>query len=193
MLAKMATSAQQANRRVSEAPAKLYCVTSTKFRGMIRSNKGGNSKDRPDNLGHIWREGEAPRATSNIAPPVQTGLASSVLRPASAAHRNCCCSMVSPTPATCSVTSSHFWVIVSTLWRPDLRGFGKSDMPGRSCTFHEIAERIDRFTEVVGLDRCAVHVFDYGAPTGFCLAVKHPDRITAIVFQNGNAYEEGTQ
>jgi pimeloyl-ACP methyl ester carboxylesterase len=74
---------------------------------------------------------------------------------------------------------------------PDLPGFGQSDMPGRGCTFHEIAERIDRFTEVVGLDRYAVYVFDYGAPTGFRLAVKHPDRITAIISQNGNAYEEG--
>ena len=58
-------------------------------------------------------------------------------------------------------------------------------------TFDRIAETIDRFTEVVGFDRYAVYVFDYGAPTGFRLAVKHPDRITAIISQNGNAYEEG--
>ena len=50
---------------------------------------------------------------------------------------------------------------------------------------------IDRFTEVVGFDRFAVYVFDYGAPTGFRLAVKHPERILAIISQNGNAYEEG--
>jgi pimeloyl-ACP methyl ester carboxylesterase len=74
---------------------------------------------------------------------------------------------------------------------PDLLGFGKSDMPGRGCTFDQIAETIDRFTEVVGFDRYAVYVFDYGAPTGFRLAVKHPERITAIISQNGNAYEEG--
>jgi pimeloyl-ACP methyl ester carboxylesterase len=73
---------------------------------------------------------------------------------------------------------------------PDLPGFGKSDMPARH-TFDRIAETIDRFTEVVGFDRYAVYVFDYGAPTGFRLAVKHPDRITAIISQNGNAYEEG--
>ena len=54
-----------------------------------------------------------------------------------------------------------------------------------------MAEVIDRFTEVVGLDRFAIYVFDYGAPTGFRIAVKHPDRITAIISQNGNAYEEG--
>jgi pimeloyl-ACP methyl ester carboxylesterase len=74
---------------------------------------------------------------------------------------------------------------------PDLPGFGKSDMPPRGCTFDQIAETIDRFTEVVGFDRYAVYVFDYGAPTGFRLAVKHPERITAIISQNGNAYEEG--
>ena len=50
---------------------------------------------------------------------------------------------------------------------------------------------IDRFTEVIGFDRFAIYVFDYGAPTGFRLALKHPERITAIISQNGNAYEEG--
>jgi pimeloyl-ACP methyl ester carboxylesterase len=74
---------------------------------------------------------------------------------------------------------------------PDLPGFRRSDMPGRGCTFDRIAETIDRFTEAVGFDRYAVYVFDYGAPTGFRLAVKHPERITAIISQNGNAYEEG--
>jgi pimeloyl-ACP methyl ester carboxylesterase len=74
---------------------------------------------------------------------------------------------------------------------PDLPGFGNSDMPGRGYTFDRIAEKIDRFTEVVGFDRYAVYVFDYGAPTGFRLAVRHPDRITAIISQNGNAYVEG--
>jgi len=77
---------------------------------------------------------------------------------------------------------------------PDLPGFGKSDMPPRSdfrYTFDNIAAVIDRFTEVIGFSRFAVYVFDYGAPTGFRLAVKHPDRISAIISQNGNAYEEG--
>ncbi len=77
---------------------------------------------------------------------------------------------------------------------PDLPGFGQSDMPARGkfkYTFDNIAGVIDRFTEVVGLDRFAVYVFDYGAPTGFRIAVKHPERITAIISQNGNAYEEG--
>ncbi len=74
---------------------------------------------------------------------------------------------------------------------PDLPGFGKSDMPARSHTFAHIADVIDRFTEIVGFDRFAIYVFDYGAPTGFRLAVKHPERITAIISQNGNAYTEG--
>jgi pimeloyl-ACP methyl ester carboxylesterase len=74
---------------------------------------------------------------------------------------------------------------------PDLPGFGQSGMLNRGGTFDRIAATIDRLTEVVGFNRYAVYVFDYGAPTGFRLAVKHPDRITAIVSQNGNAYEEG--
>jgi len=77
---------------------------------------------------------------------------------------------------------------------PDLPGFGQSDMPPRnefSYTFDNIARVIERFTEVIGFDRCAVYVFDYGAPTGFRLAVRRPDRIAAIIAQRGNAYEEG--
>ena len=73
---------------------------------------------------------------------------------------------------------------------PDLPGFGKSDAP-QPHTFARIAEIIDRFTEVVGFDRYAVYIFDYGAPTGLRLAIKHPERIAAIITQNGNAYEEG--
>jgi len=77
---------------------------------------------------------------------------------------------------------------------PDLPGFGQSDMPARSqfkYTFDNIARLIDRFTEVVGFDSFALYVFDYGAPTGFRLAMWHPERIVAIISQNGNAYKEG--
>jgi len=74
---------------------------------------------------------------------------------------------------------------------PDLPGFGLSPSPGGRLTFDRIAHIIDRFTELVGFDRYTVYVFDYGAPTGFRLAVKHPERITAIISQNGNAYVEG--
>jgi len=77
---------------------------------------------------------------------------------------------------------------------PDLPGFGQSDMPRHDqfdYTFDNLTRIIERFTEVVGFDRFAVYVFDYGAPTGFRLALRQPDRITAIISQNGNAYEEG--
>ncbi len=77
---------------------------------------------------------------------------------------------------------------------PDLPGFGQSDMPERSkfsYTFDNLARVIDRFTSLVSLRRFAIYVFDYGAPTGFRLAIWHPERITAIISQNGNAYAEG--
>jgi len=77
---------------------------------------------------------------------------------------------------------------------PDLPGFGQSDMPPRddfSYTFDNVARIVERFTEIIGFDHFAVYVFDYGAPTGFRLAVKHPERIKAIISQNGNAYAEG--
>ncbi len=77
---------------------------------------------------------------------------------------------------------------------PDLPGFGQSHVPSDTTfrySFDSIANLIDRFIDVIGLDRFAMYVFDYGAPTGFRIAAKHPDRVTAIVSQNGNAYEEG--
>ena len=58
-------------------------------------------------------------------------------------------------------------------------------------TFEHITDVIDRLTEMLGLDSFALYVFDYGAPVGFRIAVRHPERITAIISQNGNAYEEG--
>jgi pimeloyl-ACP methyl ester carboxylesterase len=73
---------------------------------------------------------------------------------------------------------------------PDLPGFGQSDDP-KANTFDSLAETIERFTEIIGFDRYAVYVFDYGAPVGFRLAVRHPERIAAIITQNGNAYVEG--
>ena len=98
-------------------------------------------------------------------------------------------------------TSSHmFRDLIPRLadtWRviaPDLPGFGQSAMPARDAfayTFDNLARVIDRFTEIVGLERFAVYVFDYGAPVGLRLAARHPERIAAIISQNGNAYEEG--
>jgi pimeloyl-ACP methyl ester carboxylesterase len=77
---------------------------------------------------------------------------------------------------------------------PDLPGFGQSDMPSRDnfpYTFDNLARVIDQFTEQVGLSRFAIYIFDYGAPVGLRIALKHPERVSAIVSQNGNAYEEG--
>jgi pimeloyl-ACP methyl ester carboxylesterase len=77
---------------------------------------------------------------------------------------------------------------------PDLPGFGFSEAPDRkqfSYTFKNLAETIDKFTQTIGLARYAIYVFDYGAPVGLRLALAHPERITAIISQNGNAYEEG--
>jgi pimeloyl-ACP methyl ester carboxylesterase len=77
---------------------------------------------------------------------------------------------------------------------PDLPGFGFSDTPDRKqfrYSFENMAKVIDRFTQTIGIDRYAIYVFDYGAPVGFRLALAHPERITAIISQNGNAYEEG--
>ncbi|KPF77884.1 alpha/beta hydrolase [alpha proteobacterium AAP81b] len=77
---------------------------------------------------------------------------------------------------------------------PDLPGFGQSAMPARDAyayTFDNIANTIDRFTEVLGLASFALYIFDYGAPIGLRIAARHPERITAIITQNGNAYLEG--
>lgn len=77
---------------------------------------------------------------------------------------------------------------------PDLPGFGFSTSPDRGVfkySFESLTDVIDRFTETLGLQRFALYVFDYGAPVGFRLALRHPERITAIISQNGNAYIEG--
>ncbi len=77
---------------------------------------------------------------------------------------------------------------------PDYPGFGHSSMPTHdkfNYTFDNLANVIDEFTEKLGLTKYALYVQDYGAPVGYRLAVKHPERITAIVVQNGNAYAEG--
>jgi pimeloyl-ACP methyl ester carboxylesterase len=77
---------------------------------------------------------------------------------------------------------------------PDLPGFGFTEAPQRGqfkYTFDNLAGVIDDFTHTIGLDHFAIYVFDYGAPVGFRLALNHPERVTAIISQNGNAYEEG--
>lgn len=77
---------------------------------------------------------------------------------------------------------------------PDLPGFGFTHVPKERkyrYSFDSLARSIEAFTDTAGLQRYALYVFDYGAPTGFRLAMAHPERVLAIVSQNGNAYEEG--
>ncbi|KOP26563.1 hydrolase [Hapalosiphon sp. MRB220] len=98
-------------------------------------------------------------------------------------------------------TSSHMFrnLIVALsdrfhLIAPDYPGFGNSSMPTVNefdYTFDRLAEVIEKFTEAIGLSKYSLYVMDYGAPIGFRLATKHPERVEALIVQNGNAYEEG--
>jgi pimeloyl-ACP methyl ester carboxylesterase len=77
---------------------------------------------------------------------------------------------------------------------PDYPGFGHSSMPPRNefaYTFDNLAGVVDEFTAALGLSKYALYVQDYGAPIGYRLASRHPERVTAIIVQNGNAYDEG--
>jgi len=85
--------------------------------------------------------------------------------------------------------AEHYHIVA-----PDLPGFGFSDAPDRKnfhYTFDHVARVMDGFIHGIGLTRYAIYVFDYGAPVGLRLALAHPERVTAIISQNGNAYEEG--
>jgi pimeloyl-ACP methyl ester carboxylesterase len=98
-------------------------------------------------------------------------------------------------------TSSHmFRNLISALaddYRviaPDIPGFGLTEVPANTSftyTFENLADIITKFTEAIHLDRFAIYIFDYGAPIGLRLASRHPERVIAIVSQNGNAYVEG--
>lgn len=77
---------------------------------------------------------------------------------------------------------------------PDLAGFGQTNAPARGAfpyTFDQLAKVLGGFVDALGLDRYALYIFDYGAPVGLRLAMEHPERVTAIISQNGNAYEAG--
>jgi pimeloyl-ACP methyl ester carboxylesterase len=74
---------------------------------------------------------------------------------------------------------------------PDYPGFGRSPALEGETTFDRLAEVIDAFTQALPLERFSVYMFDFGAPVGFRLAIRHPERIEALVIQNGNAYEAG--
>ncbi|MFD0272264.1 alpha/beta fold hydrolase [Streptomyces sp. NPDC127106] len=75
---------------------------------------------------------------------------------------------------------------------PDYPGFGRTEAPdGFAYTFDRLADVLEGFTDALGLDRYALYVFDFGAPVGLRLATRRPDRVTGLIVQNGNAYEEG--
>lgn len=77
---------------------------------------------------------------------------------------------------------------------PDYPGFGNSSMPSRDAfayTFDSLADIVDALMTKLGVDRFSLYVMDYGAPVGFRLATRHPERVDALIVQNGNAYEEG--
>jgi pimeloyl-ACP methyl ester carboxylesterase len=87
---------------------------------------------------------------------------------------------------------SHKYRVIA----PDYPGFGNSAMPDRKsfkCTFDNYASIVEGLTEKLGLKSYALYVMDYGAPVGFRLAAKHPERVSALIVQNGNAYDEGIQ
>jgi pimeloyl-ACP methyl ester carboxylesterase len=74
---------------------------------------------------------------------------------------------------------------------PDYPGFGRSETLEGTTTFERLADVVDRFVEIVRLERYALYMFDFGAPVGFRLATRHPERVDALIVQNGNAYETG--
>jgi pimeloyl-ACP methyl ester carboxylesterase len=85
--------------------------------------------------------------------------------------------------------AAHYRVIA-----PDLPGFGLTQAPPRGVydyTFDNLADTIGQFVDAIGLTRYALYIFDYGAPTGLRLAMAHPERVSAIITQNGNTYIEG--
>lgn len=111
-------------------------------------------------------------------------------------------------PAAPTVLLLHGFAASSYMWRdviealadgyhvvaPDLPAFGFTQSPARGeyeYTFANLTKTINQFTEQLNLERYAIAVHDYGAPVGWRLAVAHPSKITAIISQNGNAYEEG--
>jgi pimeloyl-ACP methyl ester carboxylesterase len=87
------------------------------------------------------------------------------------------------------ILAEHYHVVA-----PDFPGFGQTDLPNHkefAYTFANLAEVIGKFTEAIGLKKFSIYIFDYGSPVGLRLALKHPERIQAIISQNGNAYVEG--
>ena len=98
-------------------------------------------------------------------------------------------------------TSSHmFRNLISDLsdryhlLAPDYPGYGRSDQPAMSefdYTFDHLAEIVDGFLDALSIERFSIYLMDYGAPVGYRIALKHPEKVQALIVQNGNAYQEG--
>ena len=115
-------------------------------------------------------------------------------RPENQPNRPCYCCTDFRLRATCSAISFPLLADRFHLIAPDIPGFGQSEAPARenfAYTFDNLAHIIQRFIEVLGIERFALYAFDIGAPIGFRIVMKNPERVAAIISQNGNAYEEG--
>ena len=108
-------------------------------------------------------------------------------------HPSCCCCTASRRHRTCSATSFRRWPIAITSSRPTIRASGRATCRPRqfTYTFDRFAELVDGLLDSSASTRYAIYVMDYGAPVGWRLALKHPERVTGLIVQNGNAYEEG--
>ncbi len=109
-------------------------------------------------------------------------------------RRRCFCCTVFQAPATCFGISCRCWRSGITSLRRIFRALVSPTCRSVASTqysFANIADTIAGFTEAIGLKKFAIYIFDYGSPVGLRMALKFPDRISAIVSQNGNAYEEG--
>jgi len=160
--------------------------------GPVRtSNEGGEATG---TTGDVNGSRSGPiHCACNLRPQSGSGRRSDLL----STGRRCCCARAAPA-AWLSSLVLHVPRTHSTprrpVSRPDLPGFGFTEVPEErryEYSFDVLAGTIEAFADALGLNRYAIYVFDYGAPTGFRLAMRHPERVTAIVSQNGNAYEEG--
>ena len=126
--------------------------------------------------------------------PSSTAPRSFIVKPARRPPQPSSCCTAFRRRRTCSATSFRPWPTATTWSHPTCRASDSPTAPDRKqfrYTFEHLAKVIDAFTQTIGLERYAIYVFDYGAPVGFRLALAHPERVTAIISQNGNAYEEG--
>lgn len=155
-------------------------------------------------------------ATSSVpaAPPAQADLASTPLSAPTVFHRTVTVNGLdifyreAGDPANPTVLLLHGFPTSSQMFRnlipdlaaryhvvaPDYPGYGRSSMPDRSTfayTFDNLASTVDAFTQTIDVDSYTLYVMDYGAPVGYRLAVAHPERVTGLIVQNGNAYDEG--